>query len=377
MPNTSTTLRTNAGFFHSLGKVLTESANSPGNEKYKSAHNVRANEVWMDTIPFALSAASASQYADNVIVRQIGSASTIPDLQNTFLDPVYCYPLTQTNYQTWFLDIGTPTPQPDGFEPSSGWVKPLINPSDVQREDGYPSLGYGFNMYRPNGTTVISYNNAFFEVDFFGGLIRWEIGKTPADLAASNGMGFQFNSTTFGALGTASKQAYIQSTSTGGPRALAFQYVGQRLSTYNFGGGGTGFTAGPGLTLSTGGTLSVSVDNTTISINNLGQLQAIGGGGTPYYQYGTPSASLYEYSATGITISYTPSDYSSVQVFINGQLQRIGNGTYSSVDCYFSPDGYIARTFSSIISGDQLYWNAATSGFSLATIDKVDIIYEY
>ena len=34
MPNTSQTLRTNAGFFHSLGKVLTESANSPGNEKY-------------------------------------------------------------------------------------------------------------------------------------------------------------------------------------------------------------------------------------------------------------------------------------------------------------------------------------------------------
>jgi hypothetical protein len=376
MPNTSQTLRTNAGFFHSLGKVLTESANSPGNEKYKSAHNVRSNEVWMDSIPFAIDSASASQYADNVIVRQVGSSSTIPDLQNTFSEPVYCYPLTQTNYQTWFLDIGTPTPQPDGFEPSSGWVKPLINPSDVQRADGFPSLGYGFNMYRPNGTTVISYNNAFFEVDYFGGLIRWEIGKTPADAAGSNGMGFQFDSVTFGALGTASKQAYIQSSSTGGPRALAFQYVGQLLSNYTI-GSGTGFTAGPGLTLSAGATLSVSVDETTITINNLGQLQAIGGGGTPYYQYGTPTSCLYEYSPTGITISYTPTDYSRVQVFINGQLQRIGDGTYSSVDCYFSPDSLIIRTFSSITSGDELYWNAATSGFSLAAIDKVDIIYEY
>jgi len=363
MPNNSSTLRTNAGFFHSLGKVLTENSNSPGAEKYKSAHNVRSNEVWMDIVQYAGSFASASQYADNVIVTQHGTPS----------NPLYLYPLTQTNYQTWFLDIGTPTPQPDGFEPSTGWVKPLISPADVVRSDGFPALGYELSMYRPDGTTVISYGNAFFEVDYFAGLIRWEINKTPADTSGSNGMGFQFDSVTFGALSNPSKQAYIQSPTTGGPRAIAFQYTGQKLSNYSI---GAGFTAGPGLTLS-GGTLSVSVDNTTITINNLGQLQAIGGGGTPYYQYGTPASCLYEYSPTGITISYTPTDYSRVQVFINGQLQRIGDGTYSSVDCYFSPDSIIVRTFSAITSGDELYWNAATSGFNLETIDKVDIIYEY
>ena len=265
MPNNSSTLRTNAGFFHSLGKVLTESTNSPGAEKYKSAHNVRSNEVWMDPIPFAIDFASASQYSDNIVVTQHGTPS----------NPLYLYPLTQTNYQTWFLDIGTPTPQPDGFEPSTGWVKPLINPSDVQREDGFPSLGYGLSMYRPNGSASVAYGNAFFEVDYFAGLLRWEIGKTPADLPTSNGMGFQFDSSTFAALGTPSKQAYIQSPTTGGPRAIAFQYTGQRLSNYTI-GSGTGFTAGPGLTLSSGATLSVLVDNTTIGFNVNNELTVLG-----------------------------------------------------------------------------------------------------
>jgi hypothetical protein len=74
MSNQNSDLQRKAGFFHSLGKVITEYNNTPGNENYKSAHNVRSNEVWMDEIPYAIFG-SASLYSDGVVVRQIGSAS--------------------------------------------------------------------------------------------------------------------------------------------------------------------------------------------------------------------------------------------------------------------------------------------------------------
>jgi hypothetical protein len=239
MPNTNSDIQRKAGFFHSLGKVITEDANSAGNEKYKSAHNVRSNEVWMDSISYAPTSASASQYADGIIVKQVGSASGVSDVQNNFLEPLYLYPLTQTNYQTWFMDTGTPSAFVDGFVPSSEWVKPLISPVDVPNSAGAPSTGYNLIMFRPNGTNTISYSNAYYEVDYFAGLIRFQIGNTPVE---GTGLGFTFNSSAFQLLtvDNATRKAYIQSTSTGGPRAIAWQYTGQRLSNYTFtSGGGT------------------------------------------------------------------------------------------------------------------------------------------
>jgi hypothetical protein len=91
MPNTNSDIQRKAGFFHSLGKVITEDANSAGNEKYKSAHNVRSNEVWMDSISYAPTSASASQYADGIIVKQVGSASGVVDVQNNFLFKVNAF----------------------------------------------------------------------------------------------------------------------------------------------------------------------------------------------------------------------------------------------------------------------------------------------
>ena len=134
MPNSSQDIQRKAGFFHSLGKVITKDTNDVGNELYKSSHNVRSNEVWMDSISYAPTVASASQYSDDIIVRQVGTSS----------NPVYLYPLAGSNYQSWFMDTGTPSAKVTGFEPSSEWVKPLINPSDVPNAAGAPSFGYEF-----------------------------------------------------------------------------------------------------------------------------------------------------------------------------------------------------------------------------------------
>lgn len=371
MPNLNSTVQLKGGFFHSLGRVLTVDTNSVGNERYKSAHNVKSNEVWVSPVPYCgPTLASASTFADDIIIKAVGSTSSL----------AYLYPLPNTNYQTWFFDSGTPSPTIDGFEPSVDWSKPLINPSDAPNAEGFPSNGLEFRLYHPSDGSWITYPNANYEVDYFAGLVRFDPGYTPKDLASTTGYNFQFDVTTFEGLGLSGSTKIDFMKGLGpaptagkslGPKGLAFQYVGQLLSNSN------NFNIGIGLTISTGATLSVLVDNTTIGFNINNELTVIGGGAQPYYQYNSPTASIGDYSPTGITISYTPNNYSRVQVFINGQLQRLGDGTSSSVDCYFTPDGIIARTFSSILTGDELYWNGTYSGFDLSTRDKVDIVYEY
>jgi hypothetical protein len=229
MPNTNPNLKRNAAFYHSLGKVITESNNLVGNEKYKSAHNVRTNEIWSDSIPFAPTYNDANNLADGTVVLQLGTTS----------NPSFLYPLTQTNYQTWFIDNGTPTAEADGFTPSIAWVKSLINPSDVTNEFGDPSEGYKFRMFRSSGE-AISYDNSFYDVDYFAGLIRFQEGNTPIDPLQSNGLGFSFDKDEFESLDESSKVGYITDQNTGGIRGIAFQYVGTRLSDFALGGTSSG-----------------------------------------------------------------------------------------------------------------------------------------
>jgi hypothetical protein len=78
---------------------------------------------------------------------------------------------------------------------------------------------------------------------------------------------------------------------------------------------------------------------------------------------------------SGLTIANTPNDYSRVQVFVNGQLQFLGNGTASGVDCYFGTTGS-GVLISDITAGQTLYWNGGIAGFRLTTSDRIDIVYE-
>ena len=86
------------------------------------------------------------------------------------------------------------------------------------------------------------------------------------------------------------------------------------------------------------------------------------------------------FQSTGITISYTPNDYSNLQVILNGQIQYLGDGinsTASGVECYFSSDGGLtAKNIFNVTSGDELYWNGYNTGFDLNSTDKITIVYE-
>jgi hypothetical protein len=130
-----------------------------------------------------------------------------------------------------------------------------------------------------------------------------------------------------------------------------------------------------GLTFSSG-ELRVLVDGSTIRLNNLGQFEVVVGSSIPVYQNLYSLLTSGNGSSTGITLSYTPNDYSRVQVFVNGQLQDLGDGI-SNKDCYFSNDGGVTPlSISSLSIGDTLYWNGIISKFELDSTDMISIVYE-
>jgi hypothetical protein len=121
--------------------------------------------------------------------------------------------------------------------------------------------------------------------------------------------------------------------------------------------------------------VAVVVDNTTIQINSSGQLTVVAGASQPVYQNITAvNTTGNDAIVTGATLTSTPNDYSRIQVYVNGQLQRLGNNNIVQ-DCYFGTSG-TAKALSALASGDQLYWNGNNAGFDLATSDKIDIVYE-
>lgn len=270
MPNNNIDIQRKASFFHSLGRVLTESNKSIGNEKYKSSHNILSNEVWIDSIPYAPTLNIAIQnYSENTdIIKIIGSLST----------PAILYPLSGSNYQTWFLDLGDPTPESNGFNPSVNWCKPLINPTDVSDSSGAPSFGYEALLFRPN-LSQISYNNTFYDVDYFSGLIRFDSGKTPIDSPLNSGLAFQFDKISFES--SVDKLDYIRNINNNPIRAIAFQYIGKRLSDFDIteNTSGKGITISnnevsvllsnqSGLTFSSENDLIINVDKTGLTISN-------------------------------------------------------------------------------------------------------------
>ena len=120
-----------------------------------------------------------------------------------------------------------------------------------------------------------------------------------------------------------------------------------------------------GLTFSSN-KLGVSVDGTTITIVN-DQLVAVGGS-SPIYQIATSSITNGNYSPTGIFLSSTPSDYSRIQISVNGQLIHLGAS--SSADAYFT------KNLQDLITNDELYWNGIIAGYELDSYDKLQIVYE-
>jgi hypothetical protein len=131
-----------------------------------------------------------------------------------------------------------------------------------------------------------------------------------------------------------------------------------------------------GLTVSVNDAIGVVVDGTTIQINGSGQLTSVSGVSTPVYDRVSSSITSGNDQPTGLFLSQTPNDYSRIQVYVNGQLQRLGDGVTSNVDCYISSTSSVSENLVNISSGQQLYWNGTFANFDLSTTDIIEVIYE-
>lgn len=89
-----------------------------------------------------------------------------------------------------------------------------------------------------------------------------------------------------------------------------------------------------------------------------------------------PSNSNGNYSATGITLDYTPFADSTIQVYLNGVAVTESYGDRTG-DVYFSADGgTTAKNISELAAGDELYWNSDVAGYEIGTGDFFDLVYE-
>lgn len=97
----------------------------------------------------------------------------------------------------------------------------------------------------------------------------------------------------------------------------------------------------------------------------------------PAYDFALSQLTNGDGSDTGLSLSNTPNNYSRIQVFVNGQLQKLGDGS-TSLDCYFSADsGVTAKLLNSLTSGDVLYWNGIYAKYDLNSQDEIMVVYEY
>lgn len=129
-----------------------------------------------------------------------------------------------------------------------------------------------------------------------------------------------------------------------------------------------------GLTFSNNA-ISVNVDNSTLVINSNGQLSVVAGASVPVYEKKLSLSTTGNDQPTGFTLSYVPNDYSRIEVFVNGQIQYVGDGTTTGVDCYFW-NGSSVVYLNNLISGNELYWNGVVTGFDLTTNDTIYVVYE-
>lgn len=129
-----------------------------------------------------------------------------------------------------------------------------------------------------------------------------------------------------------------------------------------------------GLTFSQNDELIINIDDETIKINPDNKIYV---SGNPFYEWNYSNNTNGDNQPTGITISNTPLNYSTVKVMVNGQVQIVGNSSnYLTSDCYFY-DGVSAKDIDDISQGDELYWNGNITNYNLSTSDKILFIYEF
>ncbi len=128
-------------------------------------------------------------------------------------------------------------------------------------------------------------------------------------------------------------------------------------------------TSGSGIQIGEGG-IELIVDGSSVIVNGDSELQSA------IMHSDTLSGSLTSSSGnTGFTVAKDPVAGGKILLFINGIVQRLGNGTALGCDAHFQR-GASVLLLSQVVAGDQLYWNNGTAGFVLENTDYIDLVYQ-
>jgi len=150
-------LKTNYGFFHSVGRTLTEENQYTFNSSYSSGHVVFPKDVLLSTIPYCATQTDADNYAfaNPTIVKKYTQFSLTE--------------IIGSNGQSWYINDTT-------------WQKPILQPSLIPEVGtNNPSNGFLPKLYKGDNTFISPSNGVWF-IDPFQGIVHFEVGYTPADL---------------------------------------------------------------------------------------------------------------------------------------------------------------------------------------------------
>lgn len=162
MPDLSSAYKEQIGYFHALGKVATKLTNFyVFNSNYKSAHNVRDTDVWVQSVPYAADVTTADS-----------NASTYPSIIQKYTN-VALTQITGSNGQAWYLDD------------SGSFVRPWISPVDVVDGSNNASYGYIAKIRQGSGGAspgaAINPSDGAWVFDYYAGQVLFQEGYTPSD----------------------------------------------------------------------------------------------------------------------------------------------------------------------------------------------------
>lgn len=429
MGSLSDTEQRKLAYFHALGKAMTEGNQNAYESKYKSSHNVRANEIWSDPI------ATAVTYTAAVAESVTNSAVTLHTMVTLTMVP-------GSNGQAYYFNSGGTFVRP--------WISPVDVPNPVTNA---PSNGYQLRLFKGDNTEI-SLTNGAWDVDYYVGIIHFSSLFTPSILGwgAIKATLFQYTGN-YG--GGGSVDAFTTAVFNSGTSQIIFNSGLSSETIVDLGVFSSGITSlstavstevsirtsetsslSTSLTLSNSGisslsgvisteiltressdiSLSISIStglstesstrtsvdsslstailnagsgtgvtslSTALSIEESTRLsvdmvlsQAIAdivsgmtsSGGT----LATSNINMTTNTtisdgdlACGIGISSLPFPDSYVSVYVNGIQVNVGNGVKTE-DCYFSNDGgFTAKLWTNIGVGNQLYWNGSVIGYQL------------
>jgi hypothetical protein len=157
MATPSQTFQVQKSFFHNFSRVAMHGAQSVFESTMRNGHRVLASDVWVEPIPFCPTTIAADAWTVDK-----------PNIARKRIEETLS-PVAGTNNQLYrIVSDGT-------------WINRWIAPTDSMNALGETSQGFAVKLTQNDGT-VISLTEGVYVINYFTGLIEFQVGYTPVDL---------------------------------------------------------------------------------------------------------------------------------------------------------------------------------------------------